>query len=132
VNVQNIKKNNRRKEAMAKLFKIQAYIVDYGDEFCTNKYLEDYLIQCTQHDLSLDHLRVQSIELEEWDDNHPLNRVDCPESEYDKYFKENDKPKRGLRAKTNIIDDKFVDIINDLKNNTQPKISQNNTEEGLK
>jgi hypothetical protein len=118
--------------AMAKLFKIQAYIVDYGDEFCTNKYLEDYLVQCTQHDLNLEHLKAQGVELGEWDDNHPLNRVDCPESEYEKYFKENDKPKRGLRAKTSIMDDKFINIINDLKNNTQPIISQNDTKEGLK
>jgi hypothetical protein len=48
------------------------------------------------------------------------------------------KPQRGLRAKTNIIDeggtcsDKFFNIVNDLKNNTQPTILHNIIEEKVK
>lgn len=166
---------------MAKLFKIQAYIIDYGDEFCNNEYLKDYLVQCTKHDLNLKHLKTQSVELGEWDDNHPLNYVDCPESEYEKYFKENnteDSPSftcslcgrtiltefvvhedgtieikrenaqvRGglgnrilydnvcsqcIKKMSCFNNDKFLAIIDELKNNIQPIISQNNTEVGLK
>lgn len=74
---------------MAKLFKIQAYIVDPADEFYTNDRLEDCIIYCTQNDLNLDHLKIQSVDLGEWDDNLPINKLDCPEAEYEKYFKEN-------------------------------------------
>ena len=74
---------------MAKLFKIQAYIVDPADEFYDSSSLEDCLIYCTQNDLNLERLKIQSVDLGEWDDNHPLNYVDCPEAEFKKYFKEN-------------------------------------------
>ena len=50
---------------MAKLFKIQAYIVDANDEFYTDDRLEDCLIYCTRNDLNLDHLKIQSIDLGE-------------------------------------------------------------------
>ena len=76
---------------MAKLFKIQAYIVDVNDEFYTDDRLEDCLIYYTQNDLNLDHLKIQSIDLGEWHDDHPLNYMDCPEAEYEKYFKEKTK-----------------------------------------
>ncbi len=76
---------------MAKLFKIQAYIVDPADEFYSDAYLKNHLIYCAQNDLNLDHLKIQSADLGEWDDDHPLNYIDCPEAEYEKYFKENTK-----------------------------------------
>ena len=74
---------------MAKLFKIQAYIVDCNDEFYTDDRLEDCLIYCTQNDIRLEHLKIQSVDLDEWCDDHPLNYFDCPEAEFKKYFKEN-------------------------------------------
>ena len=74
---------------MAKLLKIQAYIVDCNDEFDTDDRLEDCLIYCTQNDIKLEHLKMQSVDLDEWCDDHPLNYFDCPEAEYKKYFKEN-------------------------------------------
>ena len=74
---------------MAKLFKIQAYIVDPNGEFSTDDRLEDCLIYCTQNDLHLEHLEIQSADIGEWDDDHPLNYFDCPEAEFKKYFKEN-------------------------------------------
>jgi hypothetical protein len=74
---------------MAKLFKIQAYIVDPNGEFDTDDRLEDCLIYCTQNDLNLDHLKIQSVDLGEWDDDLPINKFNCPESEFQKYFKEN-------------------------------------------
>ena len=76
---------------MAKLFKIQAYIVDANDEFYTDERLEDCLIYRTQNDLNLDHLKIQSIDLGEWNDDRQLNYIDCPEAEFKKYFKEKTK-----------------------------------------
>ena len=74
---------------MAKLFKIQAYIVDANGEFYTDDRLEDCLIYCTQNDLNLNHLKIQSVDLGEWDDDLHINKFNCPEAEYEKYFKEN-------------------------------------------
>ena len=76
---------------MAKLFKISAYIVDMNDEFSTEDRIEDCLIYCTQNDLNLEHIKIDSADIGEWEDNHPLNYVDCPKSEFEKYFKENAK-----------------------------------------
>lgn len=50
---------------MAKLFKIQAYIVDANGEFYTDDRLEDCLVYCTQNDLSLEHLKIQSVDIGE-------------------------------------------------------------------
>ena len=74
---------------MAKLFKVTTYIVDPVDEFATDDRLEDCLIYCTQRDLNLEHTQIQSVDLGEWYDEHPLNYVDCPKAEFEKYFKEN-------------------------------------------
>lgn len=74
---------------MAKLFKIQAYIVDANDEFYTDDRLEDCLIYCTQNDLSLEHLKIQGVDIGKWDDGFPINKINCPEEEFKKYF--NDK-----------------------------------------
>ncbi len=71
---------------MAKLFKISAYVVDGNGEFGTEDRLEDCLTYCTQNDLSLNHLKINSADIGEWDDNHPLNYVNCDIKTYDKYF----------------------------------------------
>lgn len=73
---------------MAKLFKIEAYVVDGYEEFTTEDRLEDCLIWRTQNDLNLRHLKIDSADIGEWDDEHPLNYVDCPKAEFKKYFKE--------------------------------------------
>ena len=70
---------------MAKLFKISAYIVDAMDEYDKFK-LEDLLTYCTQNDLSLNHLKINSADVGEWDDDHPLNYCNCDIKTYDKYF----------------------------------------------
>jgi hypothetical protein len=72
---------------MAKLFKIQAYIVDYNGDFDAEN-LEDY-IMWRLDDVSVDHIHLTSADIGEWHDDHPLNYLDCPEAEYEKYFKEN-------------------------------------------
>ena len=71
---------------MAKLFKISAYVVDSNDEFKTEDGLEDCLTYCTQNDLSLKHLKINSADIGEWDDDHPLNYCNCDVKTYDKYF----------------------------------------------
>ena len=76
---------------MAKLFKISAYIVDMDDEFSTEDRVEDCLIYCTQNDLELRHIKIDSADIGEWEDDHPLNYIDCPKAEFEKYFKENTK-----------------------------------------
>ena len=73
---------------MAKIFKIQAYIVDCNDEFKTENRLEDCSMWCTQNDLNLQHLKIDSADIGDWKDSHPLNYTSCPESEFKKYFKE--------------------------------------------
>lgn len=72
---------------MAKVFKISAYVVDMNDEFDTEYDIEDCIIYCTQNDFHLDHLTIDSADIGEWHDEHPLNYVDCPLEEFEKYFK---------------------------------------------
>ncbi len=74
---------------MAKVFKILAYVVDVAGEFSTDDRFEDCLIWLTQNEFNLNHLKIESTDIGEWDDDHPLNFYDCPLSEYEKYFKEN-------------------------------------------
>jgi hypothetical protein len=73
---------------MAKLFKIQSYIVDYNDEFDSDN-IAEYLDYCTQRHFSLQHTKIAEADLGEFYDEHPLNYVNCPEAEFEKYFKEN-------------------------------------------
>ena len=72
---------------MAKVFKISAYIVDPMDEFNESS-MEDCLVYCTQNDLSLEHIKVDGVDIGEWDDDLPINKVSCPMTEFEKYFKE--------------------------------------------
>lgn len=71
---------------MAKIFKVSAYVVDSIDEFDESS-LEDCLIYCTQNDISLRYLKVNSADIGEWDDDLPVNRLDYGVEEFDKYFK---------------------------------------------
>ena len=72
---------------MAKLFKIQAYLVDYNGDFDESN-LEDY-IMWRLDDVSVDHIHLTSADINDWHDDHPLNNYNCPEAEYEKYFEEN-------------------------------------------
>ena len=73
---------------MAKLYKIQTYLLDYNEEFKKASSLQFYL-SCQIRGGILDHTHIEEADIGEWDDDHPLNIVDCPEAEYEKYFKEN-------------------------------------------
>ena len=74
---------------MAKLHKIQFYLLDYNNDFRTLEKLENYIQYTIRYGLP-EHIHITSTDLGEWYDEHPLNYIDCPESEYEKYFKEND------------------------------------------
>lgn len=73
---------------MAKLFKLSAYLIDYNDTFDESN-LEDYLIWRLCDELDIDHIHLDCADIEDWNDDHPLNYYNCPEAEYEKYFKEN-------------------------------------------
>lgn len=72
---------------MAKLFKLTAYIVDYNEEFDEHD-LADTL-EYGPYDIHLRHMKVDGADIGEWHDDHPLNYIDCPKAEFEKYFKEN-------------------------------------------
>ena len=73
---------------MAKLFKISAYLTDCNDTF-DEQNLEDYLNYCLGDELVVDHISLKCADIGEWDDELPINYLNCPESEFEKYFKEN-------------------------------------------
>lgn len=68
---------------MAKIFKISGYLVDPNGD-CTS---EDIQCEIDNTDLGFtEHTKIEEREFK-WDDSLPINRVDCPESEYEKYFR---------------------------------------------
>lgn len=73
---------------MAKLFKLSSYLVDYKGNF-DNEALEDYLNYCMRHELDIDHIDLDCVDIGEWDDDHSVNNYNCPKAEYEKYFEEN-------------------------------------------
>lgn len=73
---------------MAKLYKIQAYLLDYNEDFDSISTLKRYINWNTRYGI-VDYLHIAEADIGEWGDDHPLNIVDCPEAEYEKYFKEN-------------------------------------------
>jgi hypothetical protein len=73
---------------MAKLFKLTAYLTDIDSSFGEQD-LEDYIMWRLRDELLVDHIHLTSADIGEWHDDHPLNYMDCPEAEYEKYFKEN-------------------------------------------
>ena len=71
----------------SKIYKISGYIVDINDE-----YGEDYIrwLLESYSDLTAKHLKIESANIGEWDDDHPLNYRNSDISECEKYFtKEN-------------------------------------------
>ena len=75
---------------MAKLHKISAYLIDTDDKFDDTN-LEDYLLYCLHNELDIEHVHITSADIGPWYDDHPINNYNCPEAEYEKYFKENTK-----------------------------------------
>ena len=69
----------------SKLYEIQGYVLDVHGDY-DDDYVE-YLIE-RYSDLSAAHFKVESADIGEWHDDHPLNYLNCPIEEYEKYFKE--------------------------------------------
>ena len=55
---------------MAKIYKISGYVVDVHDE-CEDWYVK-WLIE-RYSDLTVKHFKVESVDIGEWYDEHPLN-----------------------------------------------------------
>lgn len=68
---------------MAKIFKITGYFVDCNDDYDCDRLKID-LEQ--DYDLIAHHINVEERDIDEWDDDIPLNKIDCPVSECEKYF----------------------------------------------
>ena len=73
---------------MAKIYKIQTYLLDYNDDFKSAQDIKNYIDWKINYGI-LEHTHITEADIGEWDDDHPMNIVDCPEAEYEKYFKEN-------------------------------------------
>lgn len=73
---------------MAKLFKLTAYLTDIDNTF-DEQNLEDYIMWRLRDELIVDHAHIVGADIGEWHDDHPINNINCPEAEYEKYFKEN-------------------------------------------
>jgi hypothetical protein len=73
---------------MAKLHKVQIYLLDYNDDFNRASDLACYIDRHSRYG-SVKYIEVSTEDLGEFYDEHPLNCIDCPKSEYEKYFKEN-------------------------------------------
>ena len=99
---------------MAKIFKISAYIVDYCDEFDDNQSVANYLEYITQNDdIIFAHPQIESADVGEWHDDHPLNWRSCPKSEYEKYFKKKQERrvfKNVFSMKNDIPHDSFTNV----------------------
>jgi hypothetical protein len=75
---------------MAKLFKIETYVLDYNDDFDKSN-IEEYLVYATQRHFNLEHIQIAEVDIGEFYDEHHLNYLDCPKAEFEKYFKEESK-----------------------------------------
>lgn len=71
---------------MAKIFKISGYFVDPNGDYDA----ASLAVTIRQTPDIIDrYVEVEEVNLpEEWDDDHPLNRCDCPVAECEKYFTE--------------------------------------------
>ena len=69
----------------SKIYKISAYILDIHGE-----YGEDYVrwLLKESSDLIAKHIKIESADIGEWYDEHPLNYCNSDISECKKYFKE--------------------------------------------
>ena len=69
---------------MAKIYKISGYIIDVHDDFNEN----DIRWLLERYDFSVEHFQVESVDIGEWYDEHPLNYCNSDISECEKYFTE--------------------------------------------
>ena len=68
---------------MAKIFKVTGYFVDPNGEENSDR-LETWFDE--HRYMFYKHLQIEECDIGEWDDENPLNDVDSPVSECEKYF----------------------------------------------
>lgn len=68
----------------AKIFKLSCYIIDTDNELTKEEleillrnYLDDYIVQ---------NINTEKRVIENWYDDIPVNALDCPVEEFEKYF----------------------------------------------
>lgn len=69
---------------MAKIFKIEGYYVDPNGDWSA-EWLKTELEE--NLDLVGKHIKVYERDIGEWEDDIPINYINSPESECEKYFK---------------------------------------------
>lgn len=68
---------------MAKIMKFSGYYVDPNGDYSAEQ-LKALLEE--NFDLIAHHVKVEEVDLKHWDDDHILNRCDCPEEVCRDYF----------------------------------------------
>ena len=68
---------------MAKIYKISGYVIDVNDEWNENE-----LRWLLENDVIIKHFKAKDADIGEWYDENPLNYINCPIEECEKYFKE--------------------------------------------
>lgn len=69
---------------MAKIFRISGYLVDYKDEY-DHFDIENSLTE--KMDMFSQQLHIETADVGEWNEDHPLNYIDCDLSYCTQYFK---------------------------------------------
>lgn len=72
---------------MSKIHKIEMYVIDHSELYSCYDSISDILENVT--DLSCKVINEKST-LFDWDDDLPVNKVNCPLEEYEKYFADED------------------------------------------
>ena len=68
---------------MAKIFKISGYLVDPNGDYDA----KDFVVGINEgFDAFGHHVKVEEVDIGEWDDDHPLNKIGCTVEECEKYF----------------------------------------------
>lgn len=70
---------------MSKIYKLEMYVIDHNDLYDCYDSISDVLENTT--DLSRKVINESKVEFE-WNDDLPINKIDCPLEEYDKYFRD--------------------------------------------
>lgn len=71
---------------MAKIFKFTAYVVDVNDDFDSADDYIDYVNNGIKYDGDIIPFNSSTVNVE-WDDDIDINKCDCPQESYDKYFR---------------------------------------------
>ncbi|MCI5588534.1 MAG: hypothetical protein MR384_11735, partial [Lachnospiraceae bacterium] len=69
---------------MAQIFKISGYLIDINDSYTK----DDVILSITDKiDMFSQQLHIESTNIEDWDDDNPLNFENCDLSYCSQYFK---------------------------------------------